>query len=139
MIPVADDILKIGIGTALALGAIGGTVWYATSKLQEHNQDNAYERAYGGKEKQFPAAQTAIKLQMAFENVGPFGAWGTDEEAVFRALREIPTRKDFNRVETEYAKITKGRSLAQDLQEELEDGWSSGYYQKAQEIINKLP
>ena len=75
----------------------------------------------------------AIRIQMAFENDNAFG-WGTDEEALFRILEEIPTESMMRKVGRAYRDLT-GRNLAADLQSEL----TTQEFAIANEIINTKP
>lgn len=61
-------------------------------------------------------ATWAKRLKMAFDNDG---WWGTDEVAVRRVLIEIPSQEDFQKVQTSYRKLYKGRNLVEDLTGEL--------------------
>ncbi|WP_010181375.1 hypothetical protein [Aquimarina agarilytica] len=78
-------------------------------------------------------ANYAIRIQMAFENDNAFG-WGTDEEALFRILEEIPTESMMRKVGRAYRDLT-GRNLAADLQNEL----TTQEFAIANEIINTKP
>ena len=78
-------------------------------------------------------ANYAIQIQMAFENDNAFG-WGTDEEALFRILEEIPTESMMRKVGRAYKDLT-GRNLAADLQSEL----TTQEFAIANEIINTKP
>lgn len=75
-------------------------------------------------------ANFAIRLEMAFENDNAFG-WGTDEEALFRTLDQIPTAIMMRKVQRAYRDLT-GRNLAADLQSEL----TTEEFTIANEIIN---
>lgn len=78
-------------------------------------------------------ANYAIRIQMAFENDNAFG-WGTDEEALFKILEEIPTESMMRKVGRAYRDLT-GRNLAADLQSEL----TTQEFAIANEIINTKP
>ena len=78
-------------------------------------------------------ANYAIRIQMAFENDNAFG-WGTEEEALFRILEEIPTESMMRKVGRAYRDLT-GRNLAADLQSEL----TTQEFAIANEIINTKP
>ena len=71
-----------------------------------------------------------VDMVMAFENDNAFG-WGTDEEALYRTLEEIPTESMMRKVQRAY-KDLEGRNLAADLQSEL----STEEFAIANEIIN---
>lgn len=75
-------------------------------------------------------ANYAIRLKMAFENDNTFG-WGTDEEALFRTLEEIPSQTMIRKVQRAYRDL-HNRNLAADLTNEL----TTEEYAIALEIIN---
>ncbi|UZO81378.1 annexin [Aquimarina sp. ERC-38] len=72
----------------------------------------------------------AIRLVMAFENDNAFG-WGTDEEALFMVLEQIPTASMMRKVNRAY-KDLENRNLSADLQSEL----TTEEFAIANEIIN---
>jgi hypothetical protein len=59
----------------------------------------------------------AQQLKMAFENDNYFG-WGTDEQAIRKIIRAVPTKDEFKRIINSYQKLY-ARSLMADLKEEL--------------------
>ncbi|WP_108802159.1 hypothetical protein [Aquimarina sp. Aq107] len=75
-------------------------------------------------------ANFAIRLVMAFENDNAFG-WGTDEEALFRTLEQIPSASMMRKVQRAYRDL-EGINLAADLQSEL----TTEEFAIANEIIN---
>ncbi|KAA1244529.1 annexin [Aquimarina sp. RZ0] len=75
-------------------------------------------------------ANFAIRIALAFENDSAFG-WGTDEEALFRTLEQIPTANMMRKVGHAY-KDLEGRNLAADLKSEL----TTEEFAIADEIIN---
>ncbi len=75
-------------------------------------------------------ANFAIRLKLAFENDKPFG-WGTNEEAVYQTLEEIPSYAILKKVERAYRDLY-GSNLSADLMDEL----STEEFAIAQEIIN---
>lgn len=72
----------------------------------------------------------AIRLKMAFENDNAFG-WGTDEEALFQTLEEIPSIAMMRKVQRAYRDLHNS-NLALDLKNEL----TTNEYAIALEIIN---
>ncbi len=72
----------------------------------------------------------ATRLKMAFENDNAFG-WGTDEEAVYRTLEQIPSASMMRRVLRAY-KDLYNQNLSADLKNEL----TSQEYAIALDIIN---
>jgi len=75
-------------------------------------------------------ANYAIRIIMAFENDNAFG-WGTDEQALFRTLEQIPTASMMRRVQRAYRDM-EGSNLSADLQSEL----TTEEFAIANEIIN---
>lgn len=65
------------------------------------------------------AATYAKQIKMAFDNNMWFG-WGTDEEAIRRTLRAIPSKDEFRKVMRSYQKLYT-RSLMKDMQDDLQN------------------
>jgi hypothetical protein len=78
-------------------------------------------------------ATFAKQLKMAFENDNWFG-WGTDEEAIRKTLRDLPSKEFFRRVINSYQKLYS-RSLMKDMQDEL----TSTEYSEMLAIIGAKP
>jgi hypothetical protein len=78
-------------------------------------------------------ATYAKQLKMAFENDMWFG-WGTDEEAIRKVLRAVPSKEYFRRVINSYQKLYS-RSLMKDMQDEL----TSTEYSEMLAIIGAKP
>ena len=117
-------------GTILLATGIGVGIFFGVRALVRKAKRNARER--NALDPGNPA-NYATRLKMAFENDNAFG-WGTDEEAVFRTLEEIPSNAMRKRVERAY-KDLYGRNLAADLKSEL----STAEYAVAQQIITTKP
>lgn len=75
-------------------------------------------------------ANYAIRIIMAFENDNAFG-WGTDEEALFQTLEQIPTASMMRKVQRAYRDL-QGSNLSVDLQNEL----TTEEFAIANDIIN---
>ncbi|WP_108866862.1 hypothetical protein [Aquimarina aquimarini] len=75
-------------------------------------------------------ANYATQLKMAFENDNSFG-WGTNEEAVFTTIEQIPSASMMRKVARAYRDLY-GSHLSADLKSEL----TSEEFAIAQEIIN---
>ena len=85
---------------------------FAASKMRKmvaHGEEN---QSFGRDEH----ATWAKQLKMAFDNDG---WWGTDEVKVRQALRSIPSKEDFRKVQISYRRLYKGRNLIEDMTDEL--------------------
>ena len=78
-------------------------------------------------------ATYAKQLKMAFDNDMWFG-WGTDEEAIRKVLRAIPSKEYFRKVINSYQKLY-ARSLMKDMQDEL----TSAEYNEMLAILSVKP
>jgi hypothetical protein len=85
---------------------------FASNKIRNIVANNAENSSFGEKQHSTWAKQ----LKMAFDNDG---WWGTDENAIRQVLRAIPSQEDFQKVQTAYRKLYKGRNLIEDLTDEL--------------------
>lgn len=74
----------------------------------------------------------AKRIKMAFENDG---WWGTDEQAIRKVLREIPSKADFQKVIVQYRRLYEGRNLIEDLTDELK----TTEYNEMLAILNSKP
>lgn len=75
-------------------------------------------------------ATYATQFKLAFENDNSFG-WGTDEEAVYRTVEQIPNVATFKKVQHAYRDLY-GSSLSADLKSEL----STEEYTTLLDLIN---
>ena len=85
---------------------------FASNKIRNVVANNEENSSFGDKQHSTWAKQ----LKMAFDNDG---WWGTDENAIRQVLRAIPSQQDFQKVQTSYRKLYKGRNLIEDLTDEL--------------------
>ncbi|TPN82940.1 hypothetical protein [Aquimarina algicola] len=115
------------VTTVLLAGSLGVGVFFAAWVLAKKWKRN--RREVNALQPGNPA-NYAIRLKLAFENDKPFG-WGTDEEAVFQTLEEIPSDAMRRKVERAY-KDLYGSHLSADLMDEL----TTQEFAIAQEIIN---
>ncbi len=76
-----------------------------------------------------PAA-FATRFKLAFENDNAFG-WGTDEEALYRTIEQIPDAATFRSVQKAYRDLY-GNNLAADFKSEL----STEEYNTVLDLIN---
>ena len=86
---------------------------YASNKIKDAVSSNAESNSFG----ESSHATWAKQLKMAFDNDG---WWGTDEGAIRRVLLAMPSQEDFEKVQSQYKKIYKGRNLIQDMTDELQ-------------------
>lgn len=114
-----DDIVKIGF--VAGVGIVGFAFY---QKWQSRIQDQKIDTIYSDAAQNGSAAEFAKQFRRAFDNCGFTGCYGTDEEALQKLVKDIPTKKFLKQVETEYFKITNGSSLQLDLFEEL-TGWGN--------------
>ncbi len=121
-VKVNSKVTAVVLSTALGLG-----VFFAGRALWRSLKRNIRE---GQILKEGNPASFATQLKMAFENDNAFG-WGTDEEAVYRTLEQIPDTSMMRRVQRAYKDLF-GKNLASDLKSEL----STQEFAIAQEIIN---
>lgn len=85
---------------------------FASNKIRNVISNNAESNSFGEKEHTTWAKQ----LKIAFDNDG---WWGTDEQGIRQVLLAIPSGDDFQKVQTAYRRLYKGRNLIEDLTDEL--------------------
>ncbi len=121
------NIKEIVIYSAVGLILVGGTI-YLGSKLVRTGIANTEER----KSLDTTSSSTYAKqLKMAFDNDG---WWGTDEEALRRILRSIPTKDFYKEVAGSYKKLYAS-PLTKDMQDEL----TSTEYEEMMMIVASKP
>jgi hypothetical protein len=97
----------------LGVVVLGGSFFIGRSLIRKARSTNEERKTYEeGNEATF-----AKQLKMAFDNDMWFG-WGTDEEAIRKTLRAIPSKEVFRKVISSYQKLY-AQSLMKDMQEEL--------------------
>ena len=85
---------------------------FASTKIRNIVANNEENSSFGDKQHSTWAKQ----LKMAFDNDG---WWGTDENAIRQVLKAVPSQEDFQKIQTSYRKLYKGRNLIEDLTNEL--------------------
>lgn len=60
---------------------------------------------------------------------------GTDEDAIYDAFAQIPTLEFYRKVQKQYSQLYKGKSLEEDLQDDL----SGDEYEKVSSILAQKP
>jgi hypothetical protein len=127
-VPVQGSNLKeIIIYSAIGLVMVGGSIYLGTKMVKTALANTEEKKSLDPDS----GARQAKQIRMAFDNDG---WWGTDEEALRRALRGIPDKKTFLAVAASY-KRNYGTPLTKDMQEEL----SSTEYDEMMNIIAGKP
>lgn len=121
-----EEKVKYGI---LGLVVLGGSFFIGRSLIRRAKSTSEEKKTY----EEGNEATYAKQLKMAFENDMWFG-WGTDEEAIRKTLRAIPSKEYFRKVINSYQKLYS-RSLMKDMQEEL----TSTEYNEMLAIIGAKP
>lgn len=113
----------------LGVVVLGGSFFIGRSLVRKARSNNEERKTYEeGNEATF-----AKQLKMAFDNDMWFG-WGTDEEAIRKTLRAVPSKDVFRKVINSYQKLY-ARSLMKDMQDEL----TSTEYSEMLAIIGAKP
>ena len=105
-----EEKIKYGI---LGLMVIGGSFFIGRAIIRKARATSEEKKTY----EEGNAATYAKQIKMAFENDMWWG-WGTDEEALRRAIRAIPSKDEFRKVINSYQKLY-ARSLMADMQSDL--------------------
>jgi hypothetical protein len=96
----------------LGVVVIGGSLLLGTQLLKKVNASNEEKKTW----EDGSAATYAKQIKMAFENDG---WWGTDEAALRKTFRAIPSKTVFKAAVVAYEKLYN-RSMLRDLKEELQ-------------------
>ena len=113
----------------LGVIVLGGSFFVGRSMIRKARSNNEERKTY----EEGNEATLAKQLKMAFDNDMWFG-WGTDEEAIRKTLRAVPSKEYFRKVINSYQKLY-ARSLMKDMQDEL----TSTEYNEMLAIINAKP
>lgn len=105
-----EEKIKYGI---LGLVVLGGSFFIGRSIIRKARANNEEKKTY---EDGNPATY-AKQIKMAFENDMWWG-WGTDEEALRKAVIAIPSKDEFKKVINSYQKLY-ARSMMADMQDDL--------------------
>jgi hypothetical protein len=97
----------------IGLVLLGGSFFIGRSIIRKARANTEEKKTY----QEGTAATYAKQIRMAFENDMWWG-WGTDEEALRRTVRAIPSKDEFRKVINSYQKLY-ARSMMADMQEEL--------------------
>ncbi|HMT75965.1 MAG TPA: hypothetical protein PKA77_17965 [Chitinophagaceae bacterium] len=121
-----EEKVKYGI---LGVILLGGSFFIGRKLVRRAKSYSEEKKTY----EEGNEATYAKQLKMAFENDMWFG-WGTDEEAIRKVLRAVPSKEYFRRVINSYQKLYS-RSLMKDMQDEL----TSTEYSEMLAIIGAKP
>ena len=113
----------------LGVIVLGGSFFVGRSMIRKARSNNEERKSY----EEGNEATLAKQLKMAFDNDMWFG-WGTDEEAIRKTLRAVPSKEYFRKVINSYQKLY-AKSLMKDMQDEL----TSTEYNEMLAIINAKP
>ena len=113
----------------LGVVVLGGSFFVGRSLVRRARSTGEEKKTYEeGNEATF-----AKQLKMAFDNDMWFG-WGTDEEAIRKTLKAVPSKDVFRKVINSYQKLY-ARSLMKDMQDEL----TSTEYNEMLAIVGAKP
>ncbi len=105
-----EEKIKYGI---LGLVVLGGSFFIGRSIIRKARSTSEEKKTY----EEGSAATYAKQIKMAFENDMWWG-WGTDEDALRKIIRAIPSKEEFKKVINSYQKLY-ARSMMADMQDEL--------------------
>ncbi len=121
-----EEKIKYGL---LSVVVLGGSFFIGRSIIRKARATSEQKKTYD----EGSAATYAKQIRMAFENDMWWG-WGTDEEALRRAIKAIPSKEEFKKVIKSYQKLY-ARSLMADMQSDL----STSEYSEMLAIISTKP
>lgn len=113
----------------LGLIVLSGTFFIGRSIIRNARSNSEEKKTY----QEGNAATYAKQIRMAFEN-DMWWEWGTDEEALRRTIRAIPSKDAFRKVINSYQKLY-ARSMMADMQNDL----STAEYNEMLAIIAAKP
>jgi hypothetical protein len=105
-----EEKIKYGI---LGLVVLGGSFFIGRSIIRQARSTSEEKKTY----EEGNAATSAKQVRMAFENDMWWG-WGTDEDALRKTIRAIPSKEEFKKVINSYQKLY-AQSMMADMQAEL--------------------
>ena len=121
-----EEKIKYGI---LGVIVLGGSFFIGRKLVRRAKSYSEEKKTY----EEGSEATYAKQLKMAFENDMWFG-WGTDEEAIRKVLRAIPSKEYFRKVINSYQRLYSS-SLMKDMQDEL----TSAEYNEMLAILSVKP
>ena len=105
-----EEKIKYGL---LGVVVLGGSFFIGRSIIRKARANTEEKKTY----EEGNSATYAKQIKMAFENDMWWG-WGTDEEALRKVIRVIPSKEEFKKVINSYQKLY-ARSMMADMQDEL--------------------
>jgi hypothetical protein len=121
-----EEKIKYGI---LGLVVLGGSFFIGRAIIRKVRSTSEEKKTY----EEGNAATYAKQIKMAFENDMWFG-WGTDEEALRKIIRAIPSKEELRKVISSYQKLY-ARSMMADMKDEL----TTNEYNEMLAIISTKP
>lgn len=121
-----EEKIKYGI---LGLVVLGGSFFIGRAIIRKARSTGEEKKTY----QEGNAATYAKQIKMAFENDMWFG-WGTDEEALRKIMRAIPSKEELRKVINSYQKLY-ARSMMADMKDEL----TTNEYNEMLAIISTKP
>lgn len=123
------NLKEIVIYSTLGLVVVGGTVFLLSKAVRKTVANTQEKKALDVDS----SASVAKTIRMALDNDMWFG-WGTDEEALRKVIRDIPSKEEFKKIAASYKKLY-GEPLTKDLQGDL----STAEYNEMMAIIAGKP
>lgn len=105
-----EEKIKYGL---LGLLLLGGSFFIGRKLIRQARANTEEKKTF----EEGNAATYAKQIKMAFENDMWWG-WGTNEEALRKVIRSIPSKEEFKKVIHSYQKLY-ARSMMADMQDEL--------------------
>lgn len=121
------NIKEVVIYSAVGLLLVGGAIFIGRKLIRTSIANKEEERSLDVNS----ASTYAKQIKMAFDNDG---WWGTDEEALRKVLRQIPTKAFYKEVAASYKKLYNS-PITKDMQDEL----TSTEYEEMMMIIAAKP
>jgi len=115
--------------TILGVLVLGGSFFIGRKLVKTAKSNSEEKKTY----EEGSSATYAKQIKMAFDNDMWFG-WGTDEEALRKTIRAIPSKDEFRKVINSYQNLYS-RSMMKDMQDEL----TSTEYNEMLAIISGKP
>ena len=99
--------------TILGVLVLGGSFFIGRKLVRKVKSNTEEKKTY----EEGSSATYAKQIKMAFDNDMWFG-WGTDEAALRKTIRAIPSKDEFRKVINSYQNLYS-RSMMKDMQDEL--------------------
>lgn len=121
------NLKEVVIYSAVGLLLVGGAIFIGRKLIRTSIANKEEERSLDVNS----ASTYAKQIKMAFDNDG---WWGTDEEALRKVLRQIPTKAFYKEVAASYKKLYNS-PITKDMQDEL----TSTEYEEMMMIVAAKP